>query len=75
MIFFYCFRYDFSVALMSALALLKYANLRLTVSGLKIDWGSPQEWSKNRLGISPGGASIYGMRITSLPFVLHNVLV
>jgi len=26
-----CFRYDFSVALLSALALLKYDNLRLTV--------------------------------------------
>ena len=28
---FYCCRYSFSVALISALALLKYANLRLTV--------------------------------------------
>ena len=28
---FYCFRYDFSVALFSALALSRYANLRLTV--------------------------------------------
>ena len=26
-----CFRYDFSVALISALALLKYASLRLTM--------------------------------------------
>ena len=27
----YCIRYDFSAALISALALLKYANVRLTV--------------------------------------------
>ena len=27
----YCFRYDFSLALIYALALLKYASLRLTV--------------------------------------------
>ena len=30
-IHFYCFRYDFSVALISALVLLKYASFRLTV--------------------------------------------
>ena len=29
---FYCFMYDFSVALISALALLKYGNLGMTVA-------------------------------------------
>ena len=60
---FNCFRYVFSVAIISALALVKYANLRLTY------------WSKNRLGISPRCAAIYGMHITPLHFVvLHTFL-
>jgi len=37
----YCFRYDFSAALISALALLKYPQSEIKCSGLKIDWGSP----------------------------------
>ena len=36
-----CFRYDFSVALISALALLKYAKCKTKCSGLKIDWVLP----------------------------------
>ena len=54
---------DYYVALISALDLLKSGNLRNNCSGLKIDWGSPP------------GAAIYGMRNTSLHFVvLHKFL-
>ena len=48
----------FYVALISALDLLKSGNLRNNCGGLKIDWGSPP------------GAAIYGMRNTSLHFVV-----
>jgi len=44
---FYCFRYVFSVELLSASVLLKYVSLKLTVV------------VKNRLRISPRGAAIY----------------
>ena len=37
---FYCFMCDYYVALIFALVLLKCGNLRVTVCGLKIDWGS-----------------------------------
>ena len=33
--------YDFSVALISALTLLKYSNFEINNSGIKTDWGSP----------------------------------
>ena len=56
--------YDFSVALISALTLLKYRKFRNKCSGIKID-----------LGNSPTCAAIYGMCITSLHFVvLHMFL-
>ena len=37
----YCFRYAFSGALISNLALLKYAVFKSNCGGLKIDWGYP----------------------------------
>ena len=37
--------YNFSAALTSASALLKYANVRQEYGGLKIDWGSPHWYS------------------------------
>ena len=53
----------FSGALISALALLKYGNLGITVVVSK--------W----IGDLPMGAAIYGMHITSLNFVVLHVLV
>ena len=58
----YCFMHGFSVALISALALLKDGNLGIT-RGLK------------QTGDLPTGAAIYGMRIVSLhSVVLHTCL-
>ena len=36
----YCFSYDFSVALISALALFEIRQFKTNCSGKKIDWGS-----------------------------------
>ena len=56
--------YDFSIAFISALALLKCANLRLTMVVEKTIRDSSTD------------AAIYGMRITSLHFVvLHTFFV
>ena len=56
---FYCFMYSFSVALISALALLKYANLRLMQCS-KIDGELPM-WCSYLWNI---------IHITSLHFVV-----
>ena len=54
--------HDFTVALISALTLLKYGNVRITV----VVW--------KQIGDLPTGAAIYGMRITSLHFVVLHTL-
>ena len=60
---FYCFMCDYYVALISDLVLLKCGNLRITVV--------VQKWIRD----FPPAAAIYGMRITSLYFVvLHKFL-
>jgi len=60
----YCFMYDFSVALICALALFKLIR----------QFKTKGECSKNRLELSPRGV-VYGLSITSLHFVvLHTFL-
>ena len=55
---FYCFMCDYYVALISCFGPVEMRQFRNNCSGLKIDWESPP------------GAAIYGMRITSLHFVV-----